>query len=157
MRIVVLFQQERSIVKIIIGSDHRGVELKKQIMTDFDAHEWHDVGAYVAERTDYPIYAKQVCSMITNGDSSFGLLICGSGVGMAIAANRTPGIYAALCWSEEIARIAYRDDGVNVLVLGADVIPPAQNSAIVAAMIQSWEENSFKGGQYLARLRMIDV
>lgn len=152
-------------MKISIGSDHRGVALKGLIIKEcvevevngkLYSIEWHDVGADSAERTDYPLYAKKVVSDITAGHTEYGVLICGSGVGMAVAANRTPGIYAALCWSPEIATIAHEDDGVNVLALSSDYISSDENLVIVRAMLIAWAQQAFKGGRYADRLKMID-
>lgn len=148
-------------MKISIGCDHRGYELKHTIITTFSERaaqplEWVDVGAYSMERSDYPSFARKVYTSITDKSSEFGILICGSGIGMAIAANRFKGVYAALCWNEEIARIAYEDDGVNVLVLASDFVSETSNIAIVATMLDSWNSKTFKEGRYRQRLEMID-
>ena len=90
------------------------------------------------------------------GEADYGILICGSGVGMAIAANRSRGIYAALCWSPEIAQVAHQDDGVNILALASDYISDESNIAIVRAMLDEWANKTFKGGRYAQRLKMID-
>jgi ribose 5-phosphate isomerase B len=139
-------------MKISIGADHRGFELKRAIIDHFVQYAWHDVGAHSLERTDYPVYAKEVCHDIQRGDSSCGILICGSGVGISIAANRFAGIYAALCWSTEIAERAKQHDGANVLVLPADFITHEQ----AFAMIDAWLGATFKEGRYKERLLMID-
>jgi ribose 5-phosphate isomerase B len=89
-------------------------------------------------------------------ESDFGILICGSGVGMSIAANRFKKIYAALCWNSEVAEASYADDGANVLVLSSDFLSIQENMAIVVSMINSWKSNTFKGGRYKERLEMID-
>ncbi len=151
---------------ISIGADHRGFELKNLLKREFatitvDREEkkitWHDVGSFSQERSDYPCFARLVCDDITQNRAQFGILVCGSGVGMAIAANRNKGIYAALCWSSEIAFIARADDGMNVLVLSADYIPNEQNFDIVRAALHAWATPTFKGGHYQDRLAMIDA
>ena len=77
-------------MKISIGSDHRGINLKTFLITTFSDHVWHDVGTHTTERVDYPNYAQQVCTSVLNGSCQRGVLICGTGVGMAMAANRHP-------------------------------------------------------------------
>lgn len=139
-------------IKISIGADHRGFALKKHLINHFQNYDWSDQGTSSDQRTDYPLYAKNVCQKILAGQADVGILLCGSGVGMAIAANRFKGIYAALCWNEDIARMARCDDGANVLVLAADFTTPEQAVNIVKA----WISAEFKGEQYQTRLDMLD-
>ena len=94
--------------------------------------------------------------MMQSGVADHAILICGSGVGMAIAANRASHIYAALCWSERAVIIAHEDDGVNVLVLAADLVSREDNVHIAKTMINAWIDCRFKGGRYQERLEMID-
>ena len=138
--------------KIIIGSDHRGFDLKQAIIEKFTEYEWIDIGANDKNRSDYPIYAKKLCDKILNGEGECGILICGSGIGMSIAANRLPGVYAGLCWNEVVARLAKEDDGVNVLVLPADLV--LLEDAIL--IFKAWFDAKFKDGRYKERLLMID-
>ena len=145
-------KRERRTMKISIGSDHRGFSLKQKIIESLPAIEWTDVGAASDERTDYPIYSKKVCENILSGQVKLGILICGSGVGMTIAANRHRGIYAANCWTTEVAELARQDDGVNVLVLPADFVSMPKALEI----IKSWLGAEFKGGRYQDRLTMMD-
>jgi len=147
-------------MKIAIGADHKGYELKKKLIEHFgqddgqDGHyQWLDVGADSDQRTDYPIFAKKVCDAITSGQAQLGVLICGSGIGMSIAANRVKHIYAALCWNELVASAARQDDGANVLVLPANYVSFEQSIAIFNA----WVNTKFKGGRYKDRLDMVDV
>lgn len=150
-------------MKISIGCDHRGYELKKFIIetytdwsdTDQDI-EWIDQGCNGTERCDYPVYAKKVVDSILSKESEFGILICGSGIGMAIAANRFKKIYAGLCCSPKMVKSAVEDDNLNVLVLSANFITKEQVSLIINSAIQAWSENSFKGGRYQDRLDMMD-
>ena len=140
-------------MKITIGSDHRGYDLKESVKNVFRDIDWIDVGASDAtERTDYPIFAKPVCENILAGKAEWGILMCGSGVGMSIAANRYKKIYAALCWNEVVAKQAREHDGANVLVLPADFVDVEQASEIVKA----WLFATFNGGRYQERLDMID-
>ncbi len=144
-------------LKIVIGSDHRGfhfkLQIKEQLKTTGDtAIEWLDAGCYTAERCDYPEFAVKAVREIRNGNAMYGILICGSGNGMAIAANRFPGIYAALAWNEVTARLAKEDDNANILVLPADFMTSHEAMDI----IKQWLNASFKGGRYQARLEMVE-
>lgn len=139
-------------MKIGIGADHRGYDLKQFLMQSFPDYIWLDEGTHSTERTDYPLYAHKVCKAILAGTISCGILLCGTGVGMAIAANRYKGIYAALCWNDEVARLARQDDGANVLVLPSDFITYDQ----AALMVHAWLSAQFKGGRYQERLQLID-
>ena len=140
-------------MKISIGSDHRGFLFKSEIIKHFVRLDWLDVGTNSTERTDYPIYAKKVCQNILDKKADLGILICGSGVGMSIAANRFVHIYAALCWNKEVAQKAREDDCGNILVLPADFISLEQALEIV----QTWLNSEFKDGIYADRLKIIDA
>lgn len=140
-------------MKISIGADHRGFQLKTEIIANFSEHTWLDVGTNSLDRTDYPIYAREVCNNITMGNATHGILLCGSGVGIAVAANRFKKIYAGVCWNEEVARLAKQDDGINVLVLPADFISSQQAFSIIT----TWLSTEFKGGVYQKRLEMLET
>ena len=139
-------------MKIIIGADHRGYALKQELIAAIPEYSWLDSGAHTAERSDYPLFAADVCQSILAGTAELGILLCGTGVGMSIAANRYPGIYAALCWNASLARLAREDDGANVLVLPADFVSPAQ----AVCVVQAWLAASFKGGRYQERLALLE-
>lgn len=139
-------------MKISIGTDHRGVNLKQKIIQHFSKIEWIDLGSNDAQKTDYCIYAKKVCENILSGKSDLGILICGSGIGMSIAANRMKKIYAGLCLNEEMAKAAREDDNINVLVLGADFLSPERAFSI----IEAWRLAKFKGGHYQKRLELLE-
>ncbi|MFC1894828.1 ribose 5-phosphate isomerase B [Candidatus Dependentiae bacterium] len=140
-------------MKITIGSDHKGYSLKCAIKKELgDKIELIDVGTDSQVRTDYPIYAKKVCNNILEGKTDFGILICGSGIGMSIAANRHDGIYAALCWNEQVAKLAKADDNSNILVLPSDFLTSKDSFAIIHA----WLYTEFKCERYLDRLKLID-
>ena len=137
---------------LAIGSDHRGFDLKTHLIQVFHEHQWLDVGAFDAQRTDFPKFAFGVCQELMGGSAERGILICGSGVGMSIAANRVRGIYAALCWNVDVARLACAHDGANVLVLPSDFVSPEQ----AVEMIKAWLGATFLGGRYQDRLESID-
>lgn len=139
-------------MKISIGADHRGFALKTNIIEHGEEYEWLDVGTYSEQRTDYPIFSRRVCEDILSGNAECGIILCGSGVGASVAANRFRGIYAALCWNVDIARLAKEDDNANVLVLPADFV----TSDLALSIIDVWLKAEFKGGIYQRRLEMID-
>jgi ribose 5-phosphate isomerase B len=143
-------------MKISIGSDHRGYALKEYLKAQFSDIEWNDVGAYDENRSDYPFFSARVSEAILSGKTPFGILICGSGIGVSIAANRYKGIYAGLCLDARQPRRAYEHDGVNVLALSADLVSKESNKEIVAIMLEAWRSGAFKGGRYQERLDMID-
>lgn len=138
--------------KISIGSDHRGFGLKKYLMEQLSDVEWIDVGAPDDQRSDYPEFAQPACKMVIAHHTEGAVLICGSGIGMSMAANRFPGIYAGLSWTEAGAKQAKEDDGINVLVLPADYVD--QETAL--RMVKAWLATTFKGGRYQERLDMLD-
>lgn len=122
-------------MKIFIGADHNGFELKNQVREHLEhgGHDYEDVGAMTLDKDDdYPQYAFAVTAKVLGEEEPvFGILVCGSGQGMAIAANRVAGIRAALVWSPAEARAARRDDNANVLVLPANMIDTDTALAIV--------------------------
>jgi len=141
-------------MQISIGADHRGFEHKDFIIKNLNVDEirWNDVGCFTQERCDYPEFAYLVVQSVLVEKADLGILLCGSGIGMVIAANRFKGIYAGLVWNEEVARLARRDDNVNVLVLPANFISLEKSLVIIAA----WLKTEFLGKQYQKRLEMID-
>jgi ribose 5-phosphate isomerase B len=139
-------------MRISIGADHRGFVLKSFIINSFKEYQWLDVGTNCQDRVDYPPFAQKVCHDVLDGRADCGIVICGSGVGVSIAANRFRGIYAALCWAPEIASHAREYDGANVLALPANFV--TQELAI--DIINAWVEAKFKGGIYRKRLDMIE-
>jgi len=139
-------------MKIAIGSDHRGFEQKSFLISKLKHIEWIDVGCYSDVRSDYPVFAEKVAMEVVEKNVELGVLLCGTGIGMSIAANRYKGIYAGLVWNTEVAKRAREDDNVNILVLPSDFISLAQSVFIVEA----WISATFKGGVYKKRLDMID-
>ena len=139
-------------MKIAIGTDHRGFKIKDAICKQLDSYHIIDMGCFDKQRCDYPVFAKLVASAVASGDADLGILLCGSGIGMAIAANRYKNIYAGLCWSPEVAKAAREDDNINILVLPADFISLEQ----AAFIVDTWLHAEFKKGRYQIRLEMID-
>lgn len=139
-------------MKIAIGADHRGFQHKEFIKKNMPSIEWIDVGSFDDQRSDYPIYAHKVVALMLSGQAENGILLCGTGIGMAVTANRYKKIYAAVIWNEEVARLGKSDDNANILALPADFVSPDRSVAI----IQAWLAESFKAGRYSQRINMID-
>ena len=139
---------------IAIGSDHGGYKLKEEIKKYLDeiGIEYKDFGTYSEERTDYPIYAKKVAEAIVNKECDKGILLCKSGCGMAIVANKFKGIRAGLIVNEKEARFAKADDDINVITISGN------NTSIAEAVkiIRMWIGTEFKGGRYQERIEMIN-
>lgn len=144
-------------ITVAIGADHRGFELKEsllQLSTVCDtAVSWLDVGAASGDRSDYPVFAIKAVEAIKAGKAEYAVLMCGTGVGMAVAANRYPDIYAALAWNVEIARLSREDDNANVLVLPSDYV--THNEA--RDMVCAWLSARFKSGRYQKRIDLINA
>lgn len=140
-------------MKIVIGADHAGFEDKEKIKHQLDelGVDYEDVGTNSTESVDYPIYAKKVAEKVANGEAEQGILVCGSGNGMQIAANKVHGIRAALAWNAETARLARQHNDANVLSVPARMIPPEE----VAKIIESWLTADFEGGRHARRVEEI--
>ena len=108
-------------MKLVIGADHGGFELKEFLKNNFEYNDisWIDVGTYSAESCDYPLIADKVAETILNKQADIGVLICGSGIGISIAANRHKGIRAALLYNNEVAGLSKEHNNANVAVFGA--------------------------------------
>jgi len=142
-------------VKVVIGTDHRGYHHKEFIKEkiSFDTIEWVDVGAQSDERSDYPDFAIAAVHKIQQREAHVGVLLCGTGVGMSIVANRFYGIFAGLVWNMTVAREAKEDDNINILVLPADFVSPEESVDI----IEVWLTAQFKGGHYQNRIDTINA
>ncbi len=138
---------------IAVGADHGGYKLKEEIKKYLDelGIEYKDFGCYDETRTDYPIYAKKVAEEVSSKRCELGILVCRSGAGMTIVANKFKGVRAANFTNEEETRLSKADDDINIAVFGGDYITP--NEAI--RMLRIWIATEFKGGRYLERVQMI--
>jgi len=137
-----------------IGSDHAGYELKSIINNYLEkkGYELKDVGPHSDESTDYPDYAHPVAKLVTSEKVDFGIVICGSGNGIGMAANKHNGVRAALCWNEEIAELARKHNNANVLALPARFINEQEGKDIVRAFILT----AFEGGRHQRRVEKIN-
>ena len=139
---------------IAIGSDHGGYKLKEEIKKYFDEKEiqYKDFGTDSEERTDYPIYAEKVAKAVQSKECDCGILLCRSGYGMTVTANKFKGIRAASIYSEESAKFAKSDDDINVITLGGDYLKTSDAICI----IRNWLGTEFKGGRYEERIKMLE-
>jgi ribose 5-phosphate isomerase B len=139
-------------VKIAVGCDHGGIGLKEEILAVIKelGHEVEDQGCFAKESVDYPTFAKSVCAHVQAGRCARGILICGTGIGMSMVANRFDGIRAALCHELYTARMSREHNDANVLCIGARVIGPG----LAAEMVRTWLGTEFAGGRHLRRIEM---
>lgn len=138
-------------MKIAIGSDHAGYQLKSYLKEHLVNFEFQDFGTFSEESVDYPDVAHPLTAAVQSGEVTAGILICGTGNGMAITANKYTGIRAALCWDDEITRLARLHNDANILVLPARFIAPEK--ALIQAQI--FFGSPFEGGRHLARVKKI--
>lgn len=134
---------------IYVASDHAGFSLKEHLISRYPFLPWKDLGPENSESVDYPDYAAKLCrEMEPHLPDCCGVLICGSGQGMAIRANRFPFIRAALCWSEDIARLARQHNDANVLCLpGREIVFP-----VAEKVLDAFLKTSFEGGRHKRRV-----
>ncbi|HKP70731.1 MAG TPA: ribose 5-phosphate isomerase B [Pyrinomonadaceae bacterium] len=139
--------------KIAIGADHAGFEEKEKIKRTLDGLgvEYVDMGTTSTDSVDYPDYAKKVAEAVAHGDVEQGLLVCGSGTGMAIAANKVKGARAAVAWNPDIARLAREHNDANILSLPARFMSDEE----AANVLKAWFDASFEGGRHAKRVDKI--
>ena len=140
-------------MNIPIASDHAGFELKQFIISSFSNMDWRDYGCFDLNSVDYPDFAHPLAAFISENPNEKGVLICGSGNGMQMAANKHPNVRAALCWSKEIAVLARTHNDANILVLPARFIAQAEAIEIVSAFF----ETTFEGGRHEKRVERINL
>jgi ribose 5-phosphate isomerase B len=141
-------------MRIAIGADHRGLELKQSIMNLIaeTGHSYEDLGSYTTEPVDYPDIARKVAEKVAGGDFERGILICDTGIGMSIAANKVKGIRAALCHDAFSARRARQHNDANILCLGAG---EEQVQDPVSEIVDAFLTTEFEGGRHQRRLDKI--
>ncbi|MGA9995238.1 MAG: ribose 5-phosphate isomerase B [Pyrinomonadaceae bacterium] len=140
-------------MKIALASDHAGYAEKerlKKVLEELGV-EFEDLGTVSEESVDYPDYARKVAESVARGESEQGVLVCGSGTGMAITANKVAGVRAAVAWSEETARLARQHNDANVLAIGARTTPPQE----IPKIVRAWFATKFEGGRHAARVEKI--
>ena len=139
---------------IVIGCDHAAYELKEKLKTFLlrNGHAVEDVGAYSTESVDYPDYAKKVASLVSEGRYARGILLCGTGLGMSMAANRFPGVRAALCHDLFGATMSRRHNDANILVLGGRVT----GETLAEEIVKVWLSTPFEDGRHQKRLDLFN-
>ncbi len=142
-------------MKIAIGSDHAGFELKEKLKSYLQSKgfEVQDFGTYSEERADYPDYAHAVAISVEKKENEFGMLMCGTGNGINMAANKHKGIRSALCWNAEVAALARQHNNANILTLPARCITEETAKQCVDAFFSA----SFEGGRHADRVKKIDT
>lgn len=142
-------------LNIAIASDHSGYILKEKIISHFNDNNiisYIDLGTNTTETVDYPIYAKKLAYYILENHIQFGILVCGTGIGMSIVANRISGIRAAVCTNVLMAEMARAHNDANILVLGAKIVT---NDELAIKIINKFFDTQFEGGRHSTRLSQI--
>ncbi len=141
-------------MRVAIGSDHAGFRLKeslKEYLEDMGV-DFVDVGTDSEESVDYPDYAKKVCELLKRGEVDRGILICGTGLGMSMAANKCRGVRAALCLFPEMARLARSHNNANVLVLAGRLM----GAELAKWTLKAFLETEFEGGRHERRIKKLE-
>jgi ribose 5-phosphate isomerase B len=140
-------------MKVAVGSDHGGLDLKKVVSEVLAAEgiQVIDVGTDSRDSVDYPDYAQKVGALVRDGSADLGILLCGTGIGMSIAANKIPGIRAALAWDIFTARMARRHNNANILTIGGRTTGPELAGEIVRTFVRE----PFEGGRHEVRVNKI--
>ncbi len=141
-------------LKVAIGSDHGGFQYKEKIIDYLTARNipYVDLGTHTPESCDYPDIARAVCERVISGKSNRGILVCGTGIGMSIAANKVRGIRAALCGDTYSARVSRAHNNANVLCLGQRVI----GEYLALDIVDVWLKAGFEGGRHKRRVDLIE-
>jgi len=141
-------------MKIAVGSDHAGYALKQLVVEHLEQQGYSvkDVGTHSTESTDYPQYGRAVAEEIISGKAEKGILICGTGVGIAIAANKVAGIRAVMCSDPLTAELSVRHNDTNILALGARIV----GDELAKYLVDHWLQAKFEGGRHLRRVQEIE-
>ena len=140
--------------KIIIGSDHGGFRLKENIKAYLEkaGFKVYDAGTYSEDSCDYPVFAAEVAKLVSKGKYKRGILVCKSGIGNSIVANKFRGVRAALCYNAVAARLSRQHNDSNVLVLGSAFV----KADLAKRMVSAWLNTKFLGGRHLRRIQLIN-
>ncbi|MDD5044391.1 MAG: ribose 5-phosphate isomerase B [Candidatus Omnitrophica bacterium] len=139
--------------RIIIGSDHAGFKLKSKIIAFLKKKRFSikDVGTYCEASCDYPVYAYAVAKEVSRGKFKMGILVCKSGIGNSIVANKLKGVRAALCYNLKAARLSRQHNDANILILGAGFV----KADTAKKMVSVWLATKFEGGRHRRRVNLI--
>jgi ribose 5-phosphate isomerase B len=147
-------------MRVVFGADHAGFGLKQSLLKfvrDTLGHEVADVGTHSEQSCDYPLYAVDACELLLGGGADLGVLICGTGIGISVAANKVPGIVAARCEDTYSAHMAREHNGANVLCLGARVIGEGLAQDVVRVFLDSTEDPGANHARRRGLLRDLDA
>jgi len=142
-------------MKYFIGTDHAGFEVKPFVIEYLQKKgiEVEDLGTYSTESVDYPDFAHKVAEAVKNNPGTMGILICGSGIGMSLAANKHKGIRAALCHDHYTASMARKHNDANILCFGARIVGKGE----IESILEGWLNSEFEGGRHQRRVEKIDI
>jgi ribose 5-phosphate isomerase B len=138
---------------LLVASDHAGFELKELVKKELERLKivYKDIGTHTTDSVDYPKIGQKAAQLIARGTYNKGILVCGTGIGISIAANRNPKVRAALCTTPEMASLARRHNDANVLALGGRTTKPS----IAKKIVKVWLETPFEGGRHLRRVKQM--
>jgi len=141
-------------MKIAVGSDHAGVKLKKAVIAwlEKNGYEYNDMGTYTEESVDYPDYARKVAIAVADGLYDQGVLLCGTGIGVSISANKIKGIRAALCCNPEFATLARQHNNANIICFSARF----SDQKMIEKSLHNWFAADFEGGRHERRVNKIE-
>ncbi|MEP7269190.1 MAG: ribose 5-phosphate isomerase B [Saprospiraceae bacterium] len=140
---------------IALGADHAGFEVKQRILISLQEQniDCIDYGTYSADRADYPDFAHPVANAVEQGAADFGVLVCGSGNGVAMTANKHQGIRAAICWNEELAKLARQHNNANIICIPARFI----DIHLAPVLVDLFLKAEFEGGRHAVRVGKISI
>ena len=139
-------------MKVSIGSDHAGFELKQKIIEKYSSFDFNDCGTFSNDSVDYPEFGHKVAHSILENEVDYGIVVCGSGIGISIAANRNKGVRAALCTSIDHAKLSRLHNDANILALGSRLTSEKDAYHIIDAFFST----NFEGGRHSDRIKKID-
>ncbi|WP_300392851.1 ribose 5-phosphate isomerase B [Fusobacterium sp.] len=141
-------------MKLALGCDHGGYELKEKVKKHLieKGHEVLDLGCYSTESVNYPVYGKAVGHAVVNKEADLGIVICGTGIGISIAANKVKGVRAALCMNTTMARLTKEHNNANVLAMGARMI----GDVLALEIVDEFLTTEFQGGRHIERINMLE-
>lgn len=141
-------------MKIAVGCDHGGFELKEKVKAHLEGkgYEVLDLGCHSTESVNYPVYGKAVGKAVANKEADYGVVICGTGIGISIAANKVKGVRAALCMNTTMARLTREHNNANILAFGARMV----GDVLALEMVDTFLNTAFEGGRHIARVEMIE-
>lgn len=141
-------------MKIALGCDHGGYELKEKVKSHLGkkGYEVIDLGCHSTESVNYPVYGKAVGEAVAKKEADYGVVICGTGIGISIAANKVKGVRAALCMNTTMARLTREHNDANVLAFGARMV----GDVLALEMVDTFLTTAFEGGRHVARVEMLE-